>query len=112
MKTTSRCVTKSRPLEPEKPVRYRMFARLVTSSPSMWAAVRPSASAARRLGRESDTRRQRTQETAQRQLVAIRAKSAHHADCRRSEHRLATLRLARIDVRDVYFNIWDGHTDK
>src|SRR5258708_29164986 len=89
-----------------------MFARLVTRRPSTWAAAKPSASAARRFGRESDTGRQRTQEAAQGQLIPISAKAAHQPDRRRSEHRVAAFWLSPIDVRYVHLHKRDARADK
>src|SRR5258708_15566941 len=89
-----------------------MFARLVTRRPSTWAAAKPSASAARRFGRESDTGRQRTQEAAQGQLRPISAKAAHQPGRRRSEHRVAAFWLSPIDVRYVHLHKRDARADK
>src|SRR6185503_3172128 len=108
MSTTSRAVTKSNALVPENPVRYRMFGKLVTSSPSTWAAVSPSASADRRRRRGSTTSRQRARQTAKRQLVAIGAKTADRAHRRRSQHGVAPFRLARVNVGEVNLDEGDG----
>src|ERR687896_565953 len=77
-----------------------MFGRLVTSSPSTWAAVSPSTSAASRRGRGSVTAEPRD-EAAQGQLVPVRTEAAQHADRGRCKHRVAALRLAREDVCNV-----------
>ena len=52
-----------------------------------------------RAGARSATRRASLRdEPAQRELVAVRAEPADHADRRRREHRVTALRLARVDV--------------
>src|SRR5881628_1125342 len=103
MRMTSRGVTNNNALEPEKPVRYRMFGRLVMSKPSTWAAVSPSTSADSRRVRASLTRRQLANEPAQRGLVAERAQTADHCHRRGREGRVTTLRLARTDAGEVHF---------
>src|SRR3954464_1127391 len=113
--TTSRGVTNSSALEPEKPVRYRMLGKLVTSRPSTWAAVNPSTSADRRRERESGTSRQRAsrqhaRESAQGQLIPVRAESDHRPDGGGREHRVPSLGFARVHVRDVDFH--EGHHDR
>ena len=104
MSTTSRPLTKSSALEPEKPVRYRMFGRLVTSSPSIWAAVRPSASADRRRGRGSSTGRELPRQTAKSELVPVGAESHDDANRGGREHGVPALRLARVDVGEVHLD--------
>src|SRR5262245_20385151 len=101
MNSASRAVTNKSALDPENPVTYRMLGKLVTSSPSRWAAVTASMSAASRAERRSDTRGELAGETAQRELVAVGAKSDDAAHGRASEHRMATLGFTRVDVRDV-----------
>src|SRR4029079_497258 len=106
MRTTSRALTKSSALEPENPVRYRMLAGLVTSKPSRCAAVRPPASAARRRGRESDTGGESSRQSAQPQLVSVCSESRYHSHGGRREHRMTTLGLTGIDIRQMHFDEW------
>ena len=90
-----------------------MFGRLVTSSPSTCAAVRPigeRGEAAPAADQPSSGHRDALHEAAQRQLVAVRAETADHADRRGREHRVTTLGLARVDVRDVHFD--ERHLDR
>src|SRR5690349_23610820 len=107
---TSRGVARRSALEPENPVRYRTLARLVTSSPSTCAAVSPSASAARRRGRGSDTwPREASGKTTQCELVPVRTEAAHDRRRRGGEHGVAALRLAGVDVRQVYLDEGNFH---
>src|SRR3954454_21522966 len=101
MRTTSRTLTNNSALDPENPVRYRMSGRLVTSRPSTWAVVNPSARAARRRGRASDTLAQLAGQPAKRRLVAICTKTADDAYSRRGEHRVVTFRFPGVNVRHV-----------
>src|SRR5215469_953381 len=78
-----------------------MLGRLVTSSPSRWAAVMASTSAASREGRRSDTRRELPGEPAQCELVAVDAESDDAAHRGTGEHRMATLRFPRVNVGHV-----------
>src|SRR4029079_6291420 len=110
MRTTSRALTKSSALDPEKPVRYRILAGLVTSKPSRCAAVRPPASAARRRGREPNTGGESSRQAAQRQLIAVSAQTGDHPDRGRCEHRMPSLRLTRVNVRQVNLDEW--HRDR
>src|SRR6185437_7596733 len=87
-----------------------MFGRLETSSPSRCAAVRPSASAARRPGRESTTDGYGARQASQRELVAVGAETADDSNRRGREHRLAALGLACIDVRQVHLD--ERHIDR
>src|SRR5690348_7759635 len=109
MKMTSRWLTNRSALEPENPVRYRMLGRLVTNKPSTCAAVSPSASAARRRGRASDTGAKLARQPAQRELVAVCAQSDDDADGRRSEHRVPPFGLAGIHVRHMYLDERNGN---
>src|SRR4051812_47459985 len=77
------------------------------SNPSTWAAVSPSTNAARRRERGSVTRRELANEAAQSGLVSEGAQAADHGHGRRREHRMTTLRLARVNVREVHFDVGD-----
>src|SRR6266487_3078229 len=109
MKCTSRCVTSSNALVPEKPVRYRTFGRLVSTSASMCAAVSASRSAVTRAGRRSaiDGNRQTLHQTTQCQLIAVRAEAANNGERGVGERRATTLRLARVDVGEMDFHEWN-----
>src|SRR3954467_9944939 len=98
MRTTAREETNSSALEPENPVRYRMFGRLVTRSPSTCAAVRPSTSADSRRLRESGTSGERPGQPAKRELVAVCPESADGADGCRRKHRVPPLGFTRVHV--------------
>src|SRR5689334_8539334 len=78
-----------------------MFGRLVISSPSRWAAVIASTSAASRVGRRSDTSGNLARESAERELVAVGAQPDDAAHGRAGEHGAMTLGLARVNVRHV-----------
>src|SRR5881394_2314043 len=89
-----------------------MFARLVMSSPSTWAAVNPSASAARRPGRESATSFQLLHQAAKGELITVGAKAADDADGAGREHRMPALRLAGVHVADVNLDVRNRHADQ
>src|SRR5215208_4351193 len=86
-----------------------MFGRLVRSRPSRCAASIASRSAARRSARRSATGRQRRDEAAQRELVAVRAEPAEHRPRPGCESRVAALRLSSVHVRQVDFDERHGH---
>src|SRR4051812_15064279 len=108
----SRVVTSISALDPEKPLRYRTFAELVISNASRCAAVIPSASIARRRGRGSAMRLETRDQTPKRELVSQDSKAAHDADGCVGERGVSSLRLSRIDVRDVNLHEWDVDTHK
>src|SRR2546423_6207304 len=114
MKCTSRCVTRTSALVPENPVRYRTFGRLLRTSASMCAAVRASLSAAMRVGRRSamSHHRQTFYQPTQRELVAVRSKTADHGDGRVGERRATAVRLARKDVRQMHFDERNLHASE
>src|SRR5687768_12368116 len=91
-------------LVPEKPVRYRTFARFVTMRPSRWDDDSVSTSAARRDGRRSTTR-ERRDEAAQAELVTVRAETAEHRAGAARQRRLTPLRLPRVDVCQVDLDV-------
>src|SRR6185503_11947126 len=104
MSTDSRGDTSRSPLEPEKPLRYRTFAGLVTRSASRCAAVIPSTRSVSRRDRASVMGRETRNETAQRELVAEHPQPAYHAHGDTRERRVPALRLAGVDVGDVHFD--------
>src|SRR5579862_249441 len=81
-----------------------MLGRLVTSSPSRWAAVMASTSAASRATRTSDTRGDRAGESSERELVAVRAESHDAADGGAGEHRVTALGFTRIHICHVHLD--------
>src|SRR4051794_2699190 len=100
--------TSSSAAEPLNPVRYRMLGRWVTSSAS---SLSPS-SATRRAAWRSARRSGGTQTAHQRlqgQQVALRAESGDHAEREVGDHRVATLRLAGEDVREVQLDEGNLH---
>src|SRR5438045_7314863 len=112
MKCRSRRVTSTSALLPEKPVRYRTLGRLVSTSPSMGAAIRRSRSAAMRAGRRSDIHRElkTLYQSTQRQLVTIGAESANDRQRGIGQRRPPALRLAGVDVRQMHLDEWDFHS--
>src|SRR5687768_8498582 len=101
-------VRKSSAFDPLNPVRYLMFARLVTSSPSRFDLIRCSTRAACRAYCGSATTRQARDQSAKRQLVTIRAKATQHCLGPGSQRRLPTLGFARKDVRQMNLDVWNG----
>src|SRR6059058_3267667 len=89
-----------------------MFGRLVMSTASTCAAVRPSITAARRRGRESDTSGDRAGQAAQGELVAVRSQANDDTDGRRRQHRMTPFGLAPVDVRDVDLDEWNGDAEQ
>src|SRR6186997_3032429 len=75
----------------------------------MCAVVSDSRSAAMRAGRRSPigSDRKLFDESAQCQLVSVRAESADNCKCRIGEGRTTPLRLTRVDVRKMDFDEGD-----
>src|SRR5687768_13649613 len=82
-----------------------MLARLVTSSPSRCAVLMASTSAAIRCRRRSATRLERRHETAESQLVPEGAEATQNRARSGRQRRVATLRLAGVDVREVDLDV-------
>src|SRR5712691_11853529 len=95
---------KSSALDPENPLRYRTFAAPVTRRPSRCADEIPSASAAIRRWRRSVMRGHMRHQTTQCELVAKHTEPTHNAHGGVGKHRVPTLGLARVDVRDVHLD--------
>src|SRR4051812_8666540 len=111
MKCRSRWVRRTSALDPEKPVRYRMFGRLVSTSASMCAAMSDSLSAATRAARRSAIggALEALHQSAQSELIPVGAEAADHRQRRIGQRRVTPLGLARIDVGDVQLD--ERHAD-
>src|SRR5215208_4474269 len=81
-----------------------MFGRLVRRSASMRSPASFAPSAANRSRRRSTICSEFFHEPAKRELIAVRAKSAHDCNSRIGESRFSSLGLTRIDVRHVHFD--------
>src|SRR6476646_7056394 len=91
-------------LEPEKPVRYLIFGRLVRTIASIFSATSLAPSAASRSLRRSAIVIQPGDNSSQGEVVTVRAETTDYGGRRFGKRRFTSLRLTRVDVREVHFD--------